>query len=104
MQAIPLQAVPSQIVRVVLNNQNCTIAINTKTTGLFCDLSIDGNVIWTCAICQNNNPICSYGYLGFIGSLVFLDTVSNTDPVYTGFGGTTAQYQLLYLMPGEGAT
>ena len=100
MIAIPLQPVPSQVVRIVLGGQNCTLKLYQKTTGFYCDLMIDATVIWSCAICQDNNPICSYGYLPFVGVLTFYDTIANTNPQYQGLG---AQYQLFYLAPGEGA-
>jgi hypothetical protein len=99
MQSIPLQQTPSQTVKIILNGQNCTLAVYQKSTGVFCDLMIDSVIVWTCAICQNNTPICSYGYLPFVGSLLFFDTQGTSDPDYTGFDD---RFVLLYLAPGEG--
>ena len=100
MITVPLSATPSQTVKIILNSQNCTLTIYQKTTGVYCDLMIDATVIWQGAICQNNNPICNYGYLPFVGKLVFFDTQGASDPDYSGFGD---RWQLMCLSPGEGA-
>lgn len=99
MQSIPLQPIPSQSVMVILNDQNCNIAIYQKSTGVYCDLAINGVVIWTCAVCLNNTPICAYEYIPFVGKLLFFDTQGDSDPDYTGFDD---RYMLYYLEPGEG--
>jgi hypothetical protein len=98
MLAIPLQPVPSQNFKVPLNGQYCEINLYTRSTGLFIDLYANGQTIVTGVICLNQTLIVRDAYLGFIGDLAFLDTVSETDPVYTGLG---SQYQLLYLLPSE---
>lgn len=101
MQQIPLAVTPSQAVKIILNGQNCDISIYQKTTGLFCDLSIDSAVVWQGAVCINNMPICNYDYLPFIGKLTFYDTLGLENPDYTGFA---SRFQFLYLAPGEGLT
>lgn len=98
MLTIPIEPAPSQVLKVVLNDQNCTIALYQKTTGVYCDLMIDDRVVWLGAVCQNNNPIFNYAYFGFLGQLAFTDTQGANDPVYTGFGD---RFQLVYLSPEE---
>ena len=94
MLIIPLQPTASQTVSVQLAGQNCQINIYQKSTGLYCDLYVNGVLIIGGVICQNRNRIVRDLYLGFIGDLIFIDTQSNTDPVYSGLG---AQYVLAYL-------
>ena len=98
MQLIPLTAVPSQTFAVALGNQTCQLNIYQKTTGLFCDVYADADLIIGGVICLNQVLIVRDIYLGFIGDLAFFDTQSDTDPVYTGLGG---QYQLGYLTADE---
>lgn len=98
MLLIPLDAVPSQTVDIVLNNQVCTISVYQKSTGLFLDLSVNNALIIGGVLCENANRIVRSAYLGFIGDLAFLDTQGSTDPVYTGFG---SRYELLYLEPAD---
>lgn len=102
MQTIPLTAVASQTLTVILNQQTCLINVYEKTTGLFCDLYVNDVLIIAGVICQNLNRIVRDTYLGFIGDLVFFDTtLAGTDPVSTGLG---AQYALLYVTPADLAT
>ena len=98
MNVIPLNAVPSQIVNVTLNNQACTINIYQYDWGLYVDLYVNGVLIIGGVIALNANLIVRDAYLGFQGDLAFYDTQGLTDPVFTGLG---AQYQLVYFAPGE---
>lgn len=98
MQVIPLTQVPSQVVSVTLNNQNCVISIYTKNNNTYADLSVGGVVKFTTVLCHDRDFIVRYSYLGFSGDLSFIDTQGLTDPVYTGFG---TRYLLLYLTPDE---
>lgn len=98
MQVIPLQAVPSQLLQVVLGGQNCQLSIYQKPQGLFVDLSSNGVTISLAVIAQDVNPLNPIAYTGFIGNLIFTDTQGNSDPVYTGLG---ARFQLVYLTADE---
>jgi hypothetical protein len=98
MQVVPLQSVPNQIVNVGLTNQQCTVSLHQKTTGLFFDLSVAGGVIITGVLCLDQNLLVRNTYLGFVGDLAFFDTQGTNDPDYTGLGG---RYQLVYLAPGD---
>ena len=104
-QLIPLAAIPSQTLSVVLAGQNCQLSIYTKTTGLYLDLAVGGNPVLTAMICRNaGRLLLDRTYLGFVGDLVFVDTqatdtvANGVDPVYTGLG---AQFQLIYLTGAE---
>ncbi len=101
MLQIPLSAVPSQSLSVVLGNQNCQISLYTLTTGLYFDLLVNGAPIATTVRCENLARMLEDAqYRGFIGDFVFIDVfaantvVDGVDPVYTGLG---TQFQLEYL-------
>lgn len=94
---IPLRAVPNQTLTTLLGNQNCRINVYQKFFGLFLDLTVVGSTtvpITTGALCEWNNPLVRYSYLGFIGDLCFIDTQGQSDPDYTGLG---SRFQLVYL-------
>ena len=93
MQVIPLTPVASQSFSVQLNTQNCVINLYQKSTGLFIDLTVDGNVIVESMTCLNAVGIVREAYLGFDGQLVFIDTIGTNDPEYTGLG---SRYILTY--------
>lgn len=86
MQIIPLLPVASQTFSVQLDNQNCQITLSQKSTGLFFDLSLNGNQIIASMICLNKVGLVREAYLGFSGQLVFFDTQGADDPYYTGLG------------------
>lgn len=93
MNLIPLSAIPSQSVQVVLNNQNCTIKVYTKSTGMFFDLLVDGDPVVLGRLCLDRNYLVRYVRLGFIGDFFFVDSQGTSDPVYTGLG---ARFNLYY--------
>ena len=92
-QFIPISAVASQEFTILLGNQNCTIVLNQKNTGLFFDLFIGGNPIVQSMICLNLVGLIREQYLGFTGQLFFFDTQGPSDPEYTGLG---SRYLLVY--------
>lgn len=96
MQVIPLTAVASQSFTVQLNGQNCEINIYQKSTGLYFDLTVNGESIVNTMICLNAVGLVREVYLGFIGQLVFIDTQGSDDPYYTGLG---SRYVLTYWLP-----
>jgi hypothetical protein len=98
MLAIPLQAVPSQIVNVQLAGQDCDIHVRQLSTGLFVDLYVNDALIIGGVVALDANLIVRDAYLGFIGDLAFFDTKGASDPVYTGLAG---QYALLWIAPGD---
>ena len=92
-QIIPTASVASQNFTVQLNNQNCTINLYQKNTGLYFDLAIDNNFIIQSMLCLNLVGLVREKYLGFVGQLAFVDTQGLSDPTYDGLG---TRYQLVY--------
>jgi hypothetical protein len=86
MQIIPLQAVESQQVLVVLDGQSCQINVYQKNYGLFLDLYVNNSLIIGGVLCENINPIVRNAYLGFAGELLFIDRQGTDDPIWTGLG------------------
>jgi hypothetical protein len=93
MNIIPVQPLPAQTFNTVLGNQNCTISLYQKTTGMYLDLAINEAVVITGALCRDRVKIVRYGYLGFAGDLAFIDTQGAQDPEYQGLGD---RWQLVY--------
>lgn len=98
MKSIPLQAVPSQTLNVLLDQQNCRINIYQKEPGLFLDLLINDAPLISGIICLDRVLIVRQPYLGFVGNLIFADTLGLEDPYYTGLGD---RFELVYLEAGE---
>ena len=116
MLQIPLSAVPSQTLSIVLDGQSCQIAAYQKqpivdeygvAAGLFFDLTVNGTAIIETARCLDRTPILQdrrylVDPLG-MGEFMFLDTLATqggpptfngAPPYYTGLG---SQFLLLYL-------
>jgi hypothetical protein len=101
MVIIPLQAVPSQQVNVLLNNQTCLINVYQRSTGLFTDLYVNNALIVAGVIGRNLTPMVRDAYLGFIGDLAWFnidDDSQSTDPIYTEVG---IYHFLTYYLPSE---
>lgn len=97
---IPIQAVPSQTLTVLLSNQSCQLNIYQTNYGLFMDVYVNNGLIIGGVICENLNRIVRDAYLGFIGDFTFYDTQppadfpGGEDPYYTGLG---SRFELVYL-------
>lgn len=113
MLQIPLSAVPSQTLSIVLDGQSCQIAVYQKqpitdeygvAAGLFFDLTVGGVPIVNTVRCLDRTRLLlDRQYLGVVGDFMFLDTsateggpptFNGVPPYYTGLGG---QFVLLYL-------
>lgn len=103
MLQIPLSQLPNQQVNVILNNQFTTLHVYQKFWGLFCDVSVNNNVIIQGVHCLNLNYIVRSTYLGFIGDLFFFDNAGITDPDFEGLANANngGRYQFIYLFPSE---
>lgn len=86
MKVIPLKAIPSQKLNIVLGNQNCTITIYQRGEYLYCNLSVDNVTIRNGMICLVDTNLLAYPVNGFSGLLWFSDL--------TGMGGTPYYAQL----------
>lgn len=94
MLQIPISAVPSQTLAVLLGSQPCQIKLYQKSTGVFLDLMVTNAPIVTAALCLDRARVVRHKYLGFVGDLAIFDTKGKRDPDYTGFG---TRYVLVYL-------
>jgi len=83
MQIIPLSAVPSQVISVLLGQQSCQISVRQRDTGLYLDLSVAGTIIVSGKLCTDGVPLIP-SYAGFTGQLTFLDTKGDQNPEYSG--------------------
>lgn len=96
---IPLAAVASQTLSVLLAGQNCQIAIYQKTTGLFLDLSVNNAPIVTGLICRDRLSMTARPALAFMGDLFFKDMSGVIDPAYWGLG---SRFLLCHMVAAQG--
>ena len=69
--------------------------LSTPSKVLLFDLTVNGVVITTAALCLNlKRLLINRQYMGIIGDFMFVDTQGENDPQYSGLG---SRYQLLYL-------
>lgn len=98
MQIIPIQAVPNQSVKAQLGNQACRIVIQQTLYGVFLNLYVSEVLLVAGAICQDRNRLVRSAYLGFVGDIMFTDTMGTEDPTSDGLG---TRFQLCYLDASE---
>lgn len=92
---IPLSPVPAQNFSIVLDGQNCLLAVYTKLGQIYMDVTAGGVAIGATRLCINGVRVLQdLEYMPFVGDFIFIDMQGNSDPVYMGLG---AQYQLIYL-------
>lgn len=92
MNVIPLRAVQSQTLTVVLSGQNCRLNVYQKSTGLFLDLYISDSPVLTTVLCRDRVKIVRDEYRAFVGDLAFADQQGNDDPEFTGLGSRFILY------------
>lgn len=93
MQVIPLSPDPNQTLKAQIGGNNCQLNIYQLSTGLFCDVYMNGNALVTGRICRDRVTLL-YPYMGFPGNLMFVDQQAKDDPTYDGLG---SRYQLMYI-------
>lgn len=103
MQEIPLRATGNQALQVVLEGQNCSLRLYTRSLSdgvetLFCDLSIDQEPVFYGCPCLDGLPMPLYAWLGMTGQLVFIDMEGDEAPRWSGLG---SRWKLLYMSPAE---
>jgi hypothetical protein len=98
MRKIPLKNVPSQILKVVLGEQNCQLKVYYRFGDMYMDIYVENVLVQAGAICRNRTSIVQVANNVFAGSLHFVDLLGENDPTYTDFG---SRYSLLYVEPGE---
>lgn len=92
---VPLAAVPSQTLSVVLANQDCQIALRQNGPNMYFDLTVSGQPVVIARIVRNKQRLLlDARYYGFVGDFIFNDTQGDTQPTYTGLN---ARYLLYYM-------
>ena len=81
---IPLAAIPSQTLNIVLDGQDCTISLYWRQERLYLDLISNGQAIVVGAICENKANVLQTDHLYFKGSLHFFDSEGDSPPRYEG--------------------
>lgn len=94
MRRIPVEAVPSQHLNIVLGQQNCELLIYQKSGLVYVDVTVSGKTIIAASLARNRVRLVRGKYLGFVGNLMFVDTQGHDDPVYSGFSN---RWILIYL-------
>ena len=93
LQLVPLVNIPAQEISLVLNNQDCTIAVYMRGTHLYADLIVNDQQIVSGMLCHTGQPVVAYEYMDFSGNLYWVDTQGQEDPVYEGIG---TRFYLVY--------
>jgi len=83
---VPLRAIPSQSVNVILAGQPCIIDLRDTGGRQYLSLSLNGTVICRNVLVVNRSAIVRAAYTGFVGDLAAVDTQGDEAPDYTGWG------------------
>lgn len=83
---IPLRAMPSQSVNVILAGQPCVITLRELGGRQYLSLSRNGEVVCQNVLVVNRSAIVRAGYSGFVGDLAAIDTQGDEAPHYSGWG------------------
>lgn len=94
MQIVPIIDAYAQTLTITLGGQSCRIDLRTRSTGLYCDLYVNDELIIGGVACRNLTKIVIDSYLGFVGDLMFSDTQVSDDPSSPGLG---TRYLLFYV-------
>ena len=99
MQKIPLRAIPSQELHVVLSGQDCTMFLYWRWGRLYLDLTVGAVPVCRGAVCQCGASVVQFPMVNFAGSLHFWDVLGKqTTPRYDELG---SRFILLYVPAGE---
>ena len=98
MKKIPLSPVPAQSLKVKLADQNCEMRVYYRFGSTYLDLTVGGVVVCTGAICRDRQSIVQIANSAFVGQLLFVDMLGNSDPLYSGFG---ERWRLFYKAANE---
>jgi hypothetical protein len=83
---IPIKALPSQSLNVILAGQPCSIGLRQIGDNQYLTLSLNGTAICQNVLMVNRSAIVRAAYTGFVGDLASIDTQGDEAPVYTGWG------------------
>lgn len=81
---VPISPIPFQELSVVLDDQNCVIALRQIAQSIYCDLTVDDTVVFQGRICETESLINQYPSRYFRGQLYFVDTKGSANPQYEG--------------------
>ena len=95
---IPTSAIPNQEFSVVLDGQNCVIALRQLAECLYADLTVDDVPVFRGRVCGLYVPLNLYRSQYFRGSLWFADTKGSGNPTYEGLND---RWLLCYTAEGE---
>lgn len=100
MLTVPLAAIPTQTLSIVLDNQAFAMTVRTVAGSLYFSLSLGGVAVVTNKVAiDRTRLLLSSSYQGVVGDFAFVDTqVPYADPVYSGLG---TRYFLIYLQAGD---
>lgn len=98
MLIIPLSPIPSQKLKVVLNDQDCEISILMRGPNLYLDLTVDGVVIQQGALLLDYVSAIQIPTRNFSGTLAMVDTQGQAAPRYDGLGN---RWKLCFWSDGE---
>lgn len=91
---IPLSPIPNQRFSATLNGQSCTIELRQIGPAMMVSLWLDDQVIYQNSICGSKCRLGQFDNNVFSGALFFVDTLGETDPVFTGLG---ERYKFYYV-------
>ena len=98
MLLIPLSPIPAQRCSVILGGRNCVLSLYQRERTLYADLEVNGVPVAQGAACRNLADIVQSPARDFSGTLHFVDTTGDTDPVWEKLG---SRYLLIYAEEGE---
>jgi len=98
MITIPVQPIPSQSVKCVLEEQNVIVKITQSYNGINADVSVNGEAVSTAVIIRNAVQLCATNRYKLSGALFIIDTQGDEDPFAEGLG---ERFILVYLSGSE---
>lgn len=98
MLIVPLSPIPSQTLKIVLDDQDCEISVLTRGPNLYLDLTVDGVIIQQGALLLNYVSAIQIPSRSFKGTLAMFDTQGNEAPRWDGLG---SRWLLFYWSEGE---
>lgn len=90
---VPLSALPSQELSLVLGNQDVTVRVLTRGDYLYLDVLKESTPVIQGQLIVTGQNLLPSGLSNFTGNFQMVDINGNPDPVYTSLG---TQYRLLY--------
>lgn len=101
---IPTTANPNRTIKVILNEQECTITLRQKGERLYLDLTVGDTAVCRGAVCLNLVPIVQVAQNTFSGNLVFVDNDENGHGTEVTYDGLGTRYFLVYYSDDEDPT